>query len=118
MAPILHYFLEEDISRIHPLSPKSTEESIIKFREHLFEVEKHMWLDEYIVEETKKYRDRKSTKDARHDMAMVEYEDIDRLFGYLNVIKLRELEQNPLYYPSGRIYIYPESFYKKHPDWY
>ena len=119
MTTFIHYFLEDNyLTLIHPLSPKSTEDSIIKFREHLHKIEIEMWLDEATFEATKKYRDRKSTKDARRDMAMVEYEDIDRLFGYLNVIKLRELEQNPLYYPSGRIYIYPESFYKKHPDWY
>ena len=73
---------------------------------------------EYILHKNKEYINRKGPTDERRNMIMDFPKGSDEFIGYLNSIKLRELEQNPLYYPSGRIYIYPESFYKKHPDWY
>lgn len=118
MTPVLHYFIEDHPNLTHPLAPNSTEKSMIEFREELRTYEEITWINKSIVESTQAYQSSKYSNDARKNMAMIEFEDIDKLFGYLNVIKLRELEQNPLYYPSGRIFIYPESFYKKHPDWY
>ena len=117
ITPILQYVLKRNPSLVHPLSPQATEETNIAFRKRLYEMEKGTWL-ETNLQNTKEYQARKRNNDARRSMAMVTVEDIDRLFGYLNVMKLRELEQNPLYYPSGRPYIYPASVYRKHPDWY
>ena len=117
ITPILQYVLKRNPSLVHPLSPQATEETNIAFRKRLYEMEKGTWL-ETNLQNTKEYQARKRNNDARRSMAMVTVEDIDRLFGYLNVMKLRELEQNPLYYPSGRPYIYSANIYKKHPDWY
>ena len=117
ITPILQYVLKRNPSLVHPLSPQATEETNIAFRKRLYEMEKGTWL-ETNLQNTKEYQARKRNNDARRSMAMVTVEDIDRLFGYLNVMKLRELEQNPLYYPSGRPYIYSANIYRKYPDWY
>ncbi len=118
ITPILQYVLKRNPSLIHPLSLLASEETMIAFRKRLYEMEiGEEWI-EINLEKTKEYQARKRKNDARRSMAMVTVEDIDRLFGYLNVIKLRELRQNPLYYPSGRPYIYPANVYRKHPDWY
>ncbi len=118
ITPILQYVLKRNPSLIHPLSLLASEETMIAFRKRLYEMEiGEEWI-EINLEKTKEYQARKRKNDARRSMAMVTVEDIDRLFGYLNVIKLRELRQNPLYYPSGRPYIYSANIYRKYPDWY
>ena len=111
----------------HPLDKTATEADILRFREELhrkvfkgngyyigggwaqYVVPKHM-------EEMKKQLIDKY--DSFCDSYKYFPEGTDLLFGYLNVLKLRELRSNPLYYPSGRPYIYPASVYKKHPTWY
>ncbi len=117
MTPVIQYVLKMNPSLIHPLSLLASEETNIAFRKRLYDYESGLWMEE-VLNSTKEYQSRKRVNDARRSMAMVTVEDIDRLFGYLNVIKLRELEQNPLYYPSGRPYIYSANIYRKYPDWY
>ena len=116
-TPYIQYVLKANTSLVHPLSPQATEETNIAFRKELYEYDLAPLLED-TLNSTIEYQARKRNNDARRSMAMVTVEDIDRLFGYLNVMKLRELEQNPLYYPSGRPYIYSANIYRKYPDWY
>ena len=109
----------------HPLDKTATEADILVFRELLHKEDTEFngsflgggW-GEYILHKNKEYINRKGPTDERRNMIMDFPKGSDEFIGYLNSIKLRELEQNPLYYPSGRPYIYPASLYRKHPDWY
>ena len=109
----------------HPLDKTATEADILVFRELLHKEDTEFngsflgggW-GEYILHKNKEYINRKGPTDERRNMIMDFPNGSDEFIGYLNSIKLRELEQNPLYYPSGRPYIYPASVYRKHPDWY
>ena len=109
----------------HPLDKTATEADILVFRELLHKEDTEFngsflgggW-GEYILQKNKEYINRKGPTDERRNMIMDFPKGSDEFIGYLNRLKLRELEQNPLYYPSGRPYIYPASVYKKHPDWY
>ena len=109
----------------HPLDKTSTEADILAFRELLHKIDTQEngsflgggW-GEYILQQNKEYINTSGPTDERRNMIMDFPKGSDEFIGYLNRLKLRELEQNPLYYPSGRPYIYPASVYKKHPDWY
>lgn len=109
----------------HPLDKTATEADILAFRELLHKEDTEFngsflgggW-GEYILQKNKEYINRSGPTDERRNMIMDFPKGSDEFIGYLNRLKLRELEQNPLYYPSGRPYIYPASVYKKHPDWY
>ena len=109
----------------HPLDKTATEADILAFRELLHKEDTQEngsflgggW-GEYILHKNKEYINRSGPTDERRNMIMDFPKGSDEFIGYLNSIKLRELEQNPLYYPSGRPYIYPASLYRKHPDWY
>ena len=109
----------------HPLDKTATEADILVFRELLHKEDTEFngsflgggW-GEYILQQNKEYINTSGPTDERRNMIMDFPKGSDEFIGYLNSIKLRELEQNPLYYPSGRPYIYPASVYKKHPDWY
>lgn len=118
LSDFLHAIFKENKTYPHPLSPEATDNSILRFREFIHNIEQEGWVDEDTLEYTIKYRDSCSYDDARRYMVTIEFNDIDRLFGYLNAMKIRELKQHPLYYPSGRPYMYPDIVYKKHPDWY
>lgn len=121
----IHVMLKRNPPIKHPLDKTATEADILAFREIMHKTdtqENGLFLGggwgEYILQENKEYIESCDKYDARANMIMDFPKGSDELIGYLNAIKLRELEQNPLYYPSGRPYIYPESVYKKHPDWY
>ena len=109
----------------HPLDKTATEADILVFRELLHKEDTEFngsflgggW-GEYILQKNKEYINRSGPTDERRNMIMDFPKGSDEFIGYLNRLKLRELEQNPLYYPSGRPYIYPASVYRKHPDWY
>ena len=109
----------------HPLDKTATEADILAFRELLHKEDTEFngsflgggW-GEYILQQNKEYKESCDIYDERANMIMDFPKGSDEFIGYLNRLKLRELEQNPLYYPSGRPYIYPASVYRKHPDWY
>ena len=109
----------------HPLDKTATEADILVFRELLHKEDTEFngsflgggW-GEYILQQNKEYINTSGPTDERRNMIMDFPKGSDEFIGYLNRLKLRELEQNPLYYPSGRPYIYPASVYRKHPDWY
>lgn len=121
----IHIMLKRNPHIKHPLDKTATEADILAFRELLHKIdtqENGLFLGggwgEYILNENKKYIESSDIYDERANMIMDFPNGSNELLGYLNAVKLRELEQNPLYYPSGRPYIYPASVYKKHPDWY
>lgn len=120
----LHYILDGAPVK-HPLDKTATEADILAFREHIyrdvFEIEGLYigggWAKHVLIPNSIKYKKEAGPFDSREDMIREFPKGTDEFIGYLNAIKLRQLEQNPLYYPSGRPYIYPASVYKKHPDW-
>ena len=121
----IHIMLKRNPHIKHPLDKTATEADILAFRELLHKIdtqENGLFLGggwgEYILQENKEYINTSGPTDERRNMIMDFPNGSDEFIGYLNSIKLRELEQNPLYYPSGRPYIYPASVYRKHPDWY
>ena len=121
----IHTILKWDKTIKHPLDKTATEADILAFREYLHKIDTEEngsflgggW-GEYILQKNKEYIESSDIYDERANMIMDFANGSNEYIGYLNRIKLRELEQNPLYYPSGRPYIYPASVYRKHPDWY
>ncbi len=121
----IHTILKWDKTIKHPLDKTATEADILAFREYLHKIDTEengsflggIW-GEHILEKNKEYIESSNIHDERANMIMDFPNGSDEFIGYLNTLKLRELKQNPLYYPSGRPYIYPASVYKKHPDWY
>ncbi len=121
----IHTILKWDKTIKHPLDKTATEADILAFREYLHKIDTEengsflggVW-GEHILEKNKEYIESSNIHDERANMVMDFPNGSDEFIGYLNTLKLRELKQNPLYYPSGRPYIYPASVYRKHPDWY
>ena len=121
----IHTILKWDKTIKHPLDKTATEADILAFREYLHKIDTEengsflggVW-GEHILEKNKEYIESSNIHDERANMVMDFPNGSDEFIGYLNTLKLRELKQNPLYYPSGRPYIYPANVYRKHPDWY
>ena len=121
----IHIMLKRNPHIKHPLDKTATEADILAFRELLHKIdtqENGLFLGggwgEYILQENKRDIARTGPTDERSNMITDFPNGSDEYIGYLNTLKLRELKQNPLYYPSGRPYIYPANVYRKHPDWY
>ena len=121
----IHTILKWDKTIKHPLDKTAKEADILAFREYLHKIDTEEngsflgggW-GEYILKENKEYIDTSGPTDERRNMIMDFPNGSDEYIGYLNTLKLRELRQNPLYYPSGRPYIYSANIYRKYPDWY